>query len=354
MSTSTAHDTHSAADSTRGHHETAPALDEDVGSLNPLQRTSADFASGVSGQRRVLQLQRTLGNSATMAYLRRGSAAVQRAGDPEGMMKYHHAGGFTYHHIIPENKLHDFWGNLESNKHFVHVKAGLGAVVTRGMAQLKEVGTINVKNELKKEVNELVGTWADSKFETIAAESIAGASPDAIIDKHMPELKIPDHELSGSLTPVKTILNKAFKVIGQSKDSDVTGTLGSVDKFMEDAEAKNVIEKMVMWMPGNIHRGPSSRFTPKDKGFDKDIDDGGSAFEEAAKQVISSAQYKTVSDLNAKIDQYNGDTSDTAVLAEIGTLLGTMQNYAVTDYDVANWVQRKEGKKTAWGLKKKV
>lgn len=354
MSTSNAHDTHPAADTARIRHETAPALDEEIGGLSPLQRTSADFASGAFSQRRVLQLQRALGNSATMAYLRRGSASVQRAGDPEGMMKYHHAGGFTYHHIIPENKLHDFWGNLEENDHFVHVKAGLGAVVERGMAQLKEVGTINVKNELKKEIPELVGEWADSKFETIAAESIAGSSPDAVITKHMPELKQPDHDLSGSLNPVKTILNKAFKVIGQSKDTDVTGTLASEDKFMEDAEAKNVIEKMVMWMPGNIHRGPSSRFTPKDNGFDKDLDDGGSTFEEAAKQVISSDQYKTISDLNAKIDIYNGDTTNTDVLAEIGVLLNTMKNYSMTDYNADNWEQKKVGKKTAWRLKKKV
>lgn len=110
-------------------------------------------------------------------------------------------------------------------------------------------------------------------------------------------------------------------------------------------------------MPGNIHRGPSKRLTPGDAAFDKDLDDGGDSFEEAAKQVISPEHFATIKSLDQKIDAYLGNPSDTSVLPDPGKLLEKMKAFSVTDYKPENWeemnVGTKREPKTASRLKKK-
>src|SRR5436309_11624400 len=113
-----------------------------------------------------------------------------------------------------------------------------------------------------------------------------------------------------------------------------------------------------MWMPGNIHRGPNKRLTPKDKGaFDKDLDDGGDEFEEGAKNVIGADQFQTLSALNAAIDTYLKMPDETDILATIASLLDKMKSYSVKDFDEAEWEEVTAGppkaRKTAWRLKKK-
>ncbi len=288
-----------------------------------------------------------------------GAAVVQRAGDPEGLMPEHHASGFTYHHIIPENKLHKLWDTLETNDHTKELQGGLGHVVERGLGQLKSAATGNIKRDLRKEIGEIANEWSDEKFEEIVNDAIAGASPEALTAKYFPGLEDKQHEYHSSYLNIKTIFNKRFKVIGESKGKDVTGTVAAEgEEFLADAGAKAVVNKLLMWMPGNIHRGPSKRFIPGDTGFDKDVDDGGDSFEEAAKQVISAKQFETVSELDKKIDVYLGNPSDTAVLPRIGELLEEMKAYSVTDYVPDNWVEAtvgaKKNQKKAWRLKKKV
>ncbi len=297
-----------------------------------------------------------------------GAAVVQRAGDPEGLMPEHHASGFTYHHIIPENKLHKLWETLEDKNHTKELKGGLGHVVERGLGQLKSAATGNIKRDLRKEIGEIANGWADEKFDAIVNDAIAGASPDALTAKYFPGLEDKQHEYHSSYLNIKTIFNKRFKVIGESTGEDVKGTVAADGgEFLADAGAKAVVNKLLMWMPGNIHRGPSKRFVPGDTGFDKDLDDGGDAFEEAAKQVIPPKQFETVKELDEKIDVYLGNPSGTAALPRIGELLEAMKAYSVTDYDLANWEEvtlggtnaetkgkkKQETGKKAWRLKKK-
>lgn len=288
-----------------------------------------------------------------------GAAVVQRAGDPEGLMPEHHASGFTYHHIIPENKLHKLWETLEGQHHTAQLKGGLGQVVERGLGQLQSAATGNIKRDLQKEIGEITSAWADEKFDAIVKDAIAGASPEALTSKYFPGLEDKQHEYHSSYQNIKTIFNKRFKVIGESKGEDVKGTVAAEgEDFMVDEGAKAVVNKLLMWMPGNIHRGPSKRFVPGDAGFDKDVDDGGDAFEEAAKQVIPAKQFETVKALDAKIDAYLGNPGDTSVLPAIGVLLEEMKAYSVTDYVPDNWVEAtvgaKKSQKKAWRLKKKV
>src|SRR5262245_3779400 len=89
-------------------------------SSRPLSRADTRLGEALPPQAGSLrELQRSIGNHAVaaLARARRPAAGqpggravtIQRAGDPEGLMKEHHASKFTYHHIIPENKLEAFW-----------------------------------------------------------------------------------------------------------------------------------------------------------------------------------------------------------------------------------------------------
>src|SRR5690348_13472475 len=73
-----------------------------------------------------LAWQQAAGNQAIARTLA-GRRAVQRAGDPQGMMKDHPAtsgdgrklgddpADYTYHHIIPENILQKFWKKVSAS-----------------------------------------------------------------------------------------------------------------------------------------------------------------------------------------------------------------------------------------------
>jgi Domain of unknown function (DUF4157) len=283
---------------------------------------------------------------------------LQRAGDPEGLMKEHHASGFTYHHIIPENKLHTLWNLLSENNHLALLQTGLKSVTKRGLEQFNEAGLSNIKLDLKKEISEIVNDWSDEKYEEIMAEACAGKSSELLANQFFPGLEKDTHEFHSSYRNIINIFNKRFKVMGQTTGDKITSTVGAEgSEYLGDDSAKETVQKLLMWMPGNIHRGPSKRFTPKDKGFDKDLDDGGDSFEEAAKQIISSTQFETVQSLNTNIDKYVANPSDTSVLATIGNLLDQMKSFSVTDYDASQWeevtIGPKKSAKTAWRFKKK-
>jgi hypothetical protein len=283
---------------------------------------------------------------------------LQRAGDPEGLMKEHHASGFTYHHIIPENKLHTLWDLLSKNNHLARLQTGLKSVTKRGLEQFNEAGLSNIKLDLKKEISEIVNDWSDEKYEEIMAEACAGKSSELLANQFFPGLEKDTHEFHSSYRNIINIFNKRFKVMGQTTGDKITSTVGADgSEYLGDDSAKETVQKLLMWMPGNIHRGPSKRFTPKDKGFDKDLDDGGDSFEEAAKQIISSTQFETVQSLNTNIDKYVVNPSDTSVLATIGNLLDQMKSFSVTDYDASQWeevtIGPKKSAKTAWRFKKK-
>jgi hypothetical protein len=351
---------------TRGNHdagdrESAPAEDmladrrvarqdagTDAGNDSGLVRRQTAVGAAIGASPRVAQLAR-------IAQLAVGSV-VQRAGDPEGLMPEHHATNFTYHHIIPENKLHKLWETLEEHQHTSLLKAGLKSVASRGIDQLKSAALGNIKLDLKKEINEVVGTWDDDKYKAIVDEAVEGSNSETLVNKYFPGLEKSTHEYHSSYLPIKASFNKRFKVLGQTKGSDVAKSVGADGAgFLADGAAKTAVNQLLMWMPGNIHRGPSKRFTPKDSGWKKALDDGGDGFEDAAAKIISGGQFATLKSLNEKIDAYLGDPTSTAPLTDIGTLLDAMKSYSVTEYNPDQWVEATEGAKKsakkAWRFK---
>jgi hypothetical protein len=274
-------------------------------------------------------------------------------------MKEHHASGFTYHHIIPENKLESFWKKLSKHGHLSLVQSGLKSVTTRGLAQFDEAALSNLKRDLTKEINEVVGTWDESKFKEVVAAGKGGGTSAALVDKFFPGLSERSHEYHGSYQPLIDIFNKRFKLTADTSTSAITATVSAEGAdYLADEKAKMGVHQILMWMPGNIHRGPSTRFTPKDKAhFNKELDDGGDEFEEAAKLIISDEQFQTVSALNDAIDTYLKTPTQTEVLATVSSLLDKMKGYSVKDYDESQWEKvtlgSKKNQKTAWRFKKK-
>ena len=81
------------------------------------------------------------------------AATVQRAGDPEGLMKTHSVPNLklTNHHIIPENKLHKLWKALVKKKHVRYLTSGLKSVVEKGYKQLDITIPFNARLVLHQE-----------------------------------------------------------------------------------------------------------------------------------------------------------------------------------------------------------
>lgn len=346
-----------------------------VGREASARRTGSRLASqsatrtGDAPPARLLRdLQQSIGNRAVGAALRArrpsagqptgGGGTLQRAGDPEGLMKEHHKSGFTYHHIIPENKLEKFWKAVSEKGHLAEIQPGLKSVTERGLAQFNEAALSNLKLDLKKEIPEIAGSWDDEKFVAILKDAKAGGMTSAeMAKKHFPGIEESSHPQNSSYQPIINIFNKRFKVMAQTTESKMTAAVATKDNgYLGDEEAKKAVHQLLMWMPGNIHRGPSTRFTPKDKGlWDKELDDGGDEFEEAAKLIISPTQFQTLTKLNTAIDTYL-KTPSTEVLATVASLLDEMKSYSVKDYDASQWVEVtrtvKKTKKTAYTFKK--
>lgn len=349
-----------------------PALAERTKS-DLLSRSDTRLAEPMPARAALLRdMQQTIGNRALGALLgsRRpaagqpsgGAGALQRAGDPEGLMKEHHASGFTYHHIIPENKLETFWETLSEHGHLSLIQAGLKSVTKRGLEQFNEAALSNIKLDLKKEIPEVTGSWGDQEFTNILKDAKAGGTNEELTKKHFPGIDDPTHQYNSSYRSIVNIFNKRFKLLAQTTESATTATVSAEgEAYLADKDAKNAVHQLLMWMPGNIHRGPSKRFTPKDKGmWNKGLDDGGEEFEEAAKLIIPGGQFETVSKLNAAIDTYIKAPDKTEILATIAALLDDMKSYSVKDYDASEWEEvtrpgptKKSPPKTAYTFKAK-
>ena len=317
------------------------------------------------------ELQQSIGNRAVARLLRAprpaagqpgsGAAKLQRAGDPQGLMKEHHASKFTYHHIIPENKLLAFWNKLKAKGHLPLIQTGLKSVTTRGLAQFDEAALSNIKLDLNKEIKPVVESWDESKFKEVLADGKLGGSSEALAKKFFPGIEEPGNFYNSSYRPIIDIFNKRFKLVAETSTAAIAATVGAEgDGYLADEHAAAGVEQLLMWMPGNIHRGPSTRFQPDDKGMHhKDLDDGGKEFEEAAKLIISDVQFQTVKALDDAISRYNKPSGDTEDLKTVPALLDAMKSYSVHDYDETEWVEEtrqstnKKTTKKAWTFKKK-
>lgn len=313
----------------------------------------------------VLALQRSAGNHAVSQLLRAhaGGHTLARAGDPEGMMVDHAKNAptkMTFHHIIPENKLEKLWDKIDEQGHFKHIKTGLQAVTTRGLAQFDHAAKANIKRDLNAEVKDLVGKWEDEKFEEIVAEAKLGTSNNTdITKKFFPGIEKSEHEFHFNFRGIVSIFNRHFKILGESSTAKISATVNKErdEELLADGDAKTAVKKLIMWMPGNIHRGPTTRFTPKDgANWKEDLDDGGDKFESAAKKVVSPTQFTTVDSLNKAIDKYLATPDDTGLLADVSKYLDEMKAYSMTEYNPDQWeeVERgtsKKNTKKAWTFK---
>lgn len=338
---------------------------------HPPSRSDTRFGEpGPARAGSLRDMQQTIGNRALGTLLRAqrpvagqpggGGWALQRAGDPEGLMKEHHASAFTYHHIIPENKLEEFWEALSEHGHLALIQTGLKSVTKRGLEQFNEAALSNIKLDLNKEIPEIAGSWGEQEFANILKDAKAGGTNEELTKKHFPGLDDPTHKYHSSYRNIVNIFNKRFKLLAQTTESATTATVNAEgEKYLADKDAKNAVHQLLMWMPGNIHRGPSRRFTPKDKGmWNKDLDDGGEKFEEAAKLIIPAVQFETVSKLNAAIDTYIKAPDSTEILSTTAALLDDMKSYSVKDYDASQWEEvtrpgptKKSPPKTAYTFK---
>jgi hypothetical protein len=231
-------------------------------------------------------------------------------------------------------------------------------VTTRGLAQYDEAALSNVKLDLNKEISEVTRDWSEAKFKELVAEGKTGGTSEALAKKYFPGIEVSGSEFHSSFRPIVNIFNKRFKLTAETSVTDIAGTVAAEDGgYMKDDKAAAGVKQLLMWMPGNIHRGPSKRFTPEDEGFDKTLDDGGDTFEEAAKMIITAKQYETVSSLNTAMDTYIKAPDKTDILATVATLLDDMKAYQVKDYDAAEWEEvtlgPKKKQKKAWRFKKK-
>lgn len=92
----------------------------------------------------------------------------------------------------------------------------------------------------------------------------------------------------------------------------------------------------ILWNPGNIHRGPTSRLHPKEEGYDKSLDDGGNDFEESVAHIISPAHYVLLDNLRRHLADLETDHSPEAiqtVLEEVAAL----QRIGLTNYKEKQW-----------------
>lgn len=324
----------------------------------PRSRTDPHFNKVPTIQAGLLrQLQREAGNHAVSGLLGRSNVNLQRAGDPEGLMLEHPTdptvGKFTYHHIIPENKLVDLWKAFSANQHLSQVQGGLTSVTNRGLAQFDSAALINITSDLNREIGEVTKAWDTSKFEEVVTAGTLGGTSAELIERFFPGLK-EDPQLGGSYQPLKTIFDKRFKMFAETSKSNITESVEATGTgYLADDKAKAGVEHLLMWMPGNIHQGPSARFTPGDAGFDAALDDGGSKFERAAQKIINPTQFATVSALNTAIDEYLA-AKDEPKAVKVSSLLDEMKGYSVTAYDPAQWEKVTLGgkkKKTAWRFK---
>lgn len=95
-------------------------------------------------------------------------------------------------------------------------------------------------------------------------------------------------------------------------------------------------DSAILWNPGNIHRGPSSRLYPKEDGYDKSLDDGGDDFEESVVHILSPAHYLLLDNLRkhlADLTIHKSPEAIKTVLEEVATL----QRIGLTNYKEKQW-----------------
>lgn len=184
----------------------------------------------------------------------------------------------TYHHIIPRNKLSSFWNSVQANGDLVHL--------------------VNAVSGIMDDANDRVN--ADPNLATSTAFEIDGAAQS------------------------KTDMSSAMKDLAKGNNID--------------SGAANIIEAIFQWWPGNIHQGPTDRPVK----IDMEEDDGGDEFEQSAKHVVPSSQYKALEKMDKLIDSYN--SSDKVLVKKVGGIIGQLRSVStIQPYKAAKWYQVTRG-----------
>jgi hypothetical protein len=271
-----------------------------------------------------LDWQRTAGNQALARRLSRPERqGLLRAGDPAGMMKDHPGGpgqegdppDYTYHHIIPENMLHAFWVAVEKDDaHLGALEDPLAAMVGRGYRQMRFAAKHSLTVRLGAQLSDRnlsagqIAALAEGAVARLLPEG-EGAEPtgfDEEVERIVAASGAGGLEAM-ALTNLKRGLRTDLSSVVEAIDREGPQSEATVTEApLEAGPQREITEHMLMWMPGNIHHGPTSkkRRNPKSQGFDADRDDGGDTFEVAARHLIPAEQYATLQELSGLLKDY--------------------------------------------------
>ena len=184
----------------------------------------------------------------------------------------------TRHHIIPRNRLRDFWNNVKANNHLSY----LNSVVVR---------------------------LVDKANERTMGRVVTDLEVDGTRITHADTLRYMSY-MNNNLLPVPT---------------------GQID-------GAGVIEKVFQWWPANIHYGPTKRLSPGNHGYDINRDDGGDNFEVSAQKVVKHEIYILLKKVNDAIEEYNINPSLKLIKHIAKELLILSTHNSITHFDDTKWV----------------
>jgi hypothetical protein len=294
----------------------------------------------------------------------RPSQVTQLAGAYEGRMAKHDTYGdsytmdgkkkseFTYHHVIPENKI---------------------------LLVLDKIAEVVDKDDQVKNLKEGIANHAKAQFDEAMVKDTAfyltneiknynTAPPITVEADEARKIITAEHTDRGALiTAFQDMLGaKLGKLEATTDEAVLTERKDLAAKFKEKAFeeliAKNAIsgiddkfEEGAIWMPGNIHRGPkgSYRLDPKNnKQFKEWQDDGGDSFEKAAANLVSVDHFAKLWALNAEMDKMIGmdvpEKSEEEKVkafrdqaAAVLTLMDQIRKLGMTQFDESQWESNK-------------
>lgn len=285
------------------------------------------------------------------------SSTVQLAGDPEGMLPKHPEGGiaFTFHHIIPENKLKAAWNKIKESQQGTNpledpqnkgsMLSGFEATLKKGYSTFFDSAVLNIQNDLEKEFSPRYLNYlkdgvvpSSEKILTIVKKLCNPANNEIKTSTDAAKLVMAeDHQ--NDLEDVRDSFNKWTKAVDVTED-----TAKSVETSISDNET---LQHMIEWLPGNIHRGPTNRIAPGGSGYNADIDDGGANFETSAQHLVTAEHWRALLALDTAIDNVTTEANQENIIA-LSTALETLSKYSLTEYDEAKWklceVEGRQGK----------
>jgi hypothetical protein len=188
----------------------------------------------------------------------------------------------TYHHIIPRNKLSTFWTRVVAKRHVKHLALGLTTAVAKAYER---------------------GGATATAFQDNAGQQIEKKHVNKLID---------------NLSKQK----RKEKAIKLSPKEQTRGEL---------------FERVFQWMPGNIHRGPTTRISITAQGADPERDDGGNQFEISARHLIPADKYEDLLAMNTHIDNYIANNKDEDLI-KISPIVGSLASQtSVYAFNPAKW-----------------